>query len=222
MTALEKLDIDEMQFSKYAELLFTPKEDGGPLPTLNYEEAVNMIMRLRPGQSVNACDFEYFRNMIVKGNRAVDQYLTGLELLLEEAAGANEEEEEEDAPSPFSNKDHEIAPYRQVTEIEEISPVSNDQRRPSKNNEQLAISTDFKGSGRKSADTAWAPAKPIPRQTPTIRSLAAEKRHTTVATVPPIAGRWMAKPDEAPLSPQIPESQIGGSNEAVVAERLHA
>jgi len=219
MVALEKLDIDEMQFSKYAELLFTPNEDGGPLPTLNYEEAVNMIMRLRPGQSVNACDFEYFRNMILKGNADTDRYLTDLELLLEEAAGVNEEEEEEeDAPSPCSNKDYELLPYG---EIEEISPVSNDQRRPSKNSEQLAISTDFKASSRKTLGAAWAPPKPIPRQTPTIRSLAAEKRHTTVATVPPVNSRWSVQPDEAPLSPQIPESRIGGSNEAVVAERLH-
>lgn len=220
MVALQKLDIDQQQFGKYAELLFSPKEDGGAIPTLNYADAVKMIMRLRPGESVNACDFEYFKNIVLKGNRAVDKYLTGLELLLEQAAGVDELEEKEEAPSPFGINDHEINPYRQVSEIEDISPASNEERRGSNQGEQLAISTDFKASPRKMAGAAWIPPKPIPRQAPTIRSLA-QSKNTAVATTPPIASRWAMPGDSPPMSPQSPAAHMRGSNEAVVAERLH-
>merc|ERR1711896_112399 len=60
-SALEKLEIASDDFDKYAALLFTPKNEGDDTPALHYEACVDMIMKLRPGHSANACDFAIFK-----------------------------------------------------------------------------------------------------------------------------------------------------------------
>jgi len=88
MDALNKLDIDDSNFVKYAELLFTPTEDGEPPPSLDYHDAVSMIMRLRPGQMVNACDFGYFQVLIKRAHREILSQLESIEGLLKEVDAA--------------------------------------------------------------------------------------------------------------------------------------
>lgn len=236
MNDLEKLDIDHKQFEKYAELLFTPKEDGGPLPSLQYKDAVTMIMRLRPGQSVNACDFEYFKNVVMQGSRETDRYLTSLETLLEEAAGVDHEEESDESIS-------QIAPYHQANSdseevaLKSISPMSNDPLRQAShaNDPPLAVSNAKVGqrnSGKLSRQVSPPSAgggagrsKAGSRGGPTIRTLA-QSQTAGVAAVPPVASRWATPPEEGedPVSPLPPSPQPGRRSlrgEEMVAERLN-
>jgi len=225
MSDLEKLDIDHKNFEKYAELLFTPKQDGDPTPTLQYADAVTMIMRLRPGQSVNACDFEYFKNIVLQGNRETDRYLTSLESLLEGAAGVDADEDEESTT--------EISPYQRPDSeelaVKSASPASNDLlRQVSLVNDRPPVVSNIKAgqrnSGQNSPPFAGGGAgrsKAGPRGAPTIRSLAQSKT-AGVAAVPPVASRWSMDPEdvEVPVvaSPPLRRNSCG---EEVVAERLN-
>jgi hypothetical protein len=95
MHSLQKLDIDRKQFEKYAELLFTPKTPDGPIPSLNFDAAVAMILRLRPGSNVNKCDYNDFKISIVQGNAAIKRELNELEHILAEAVALQEANDEE-------------------------------------------------------------------------------------------------------------------------------
>jgi len=94
METLAGLHIKQADFEKYAELMFTPQNDGDKVPVLHFEDAVRMIMRLRPGQSVNACDFKYFQMVINQENAEIMEYIETLERLLNEAAALDDVEEE--------------------------------------------------------------------------------------------------------------------------------
>lgn len=109
MQSLSKLDIDHKQFEKYAELLFTPKQDGDPTPVLDYQSAVNMMMRLRPGQTVNCCDYMHFKQAIMSGNREIALYIMEIEDILEEQAALDKEAEE---PVPSKHKKEEADEHR--------------------------------------------------------------------------------------------------------------
>jgi voltage-gated sodium channel len=64
MDALADLDIQKAHFQLYAELFFRPAEEGGPTPSLSYEELCKLILRLRPGSFVSALDFASFSREI--------------------------------------------------------------------------------------------------------------------------------------------------------------
>merc|ERR1740133_755435 len=83
METLGKLQINHLQFQKYAELLFAPKKEGGETPVLNYDESIQMILRLRPGQHVNCCDFEHFKFILEHGNKEIALWIADIEDILE-------------------------------------------------------------------------------------------------------------------------------------------
>jgi voltage-gated sodium channel len=61
-SALEEMDIYDSHFARYCELLFhkDDEKEGSPLkekPTISFEELINMILRLSPGNHINALDF---------------------------------------------------------------------------------------------------------------------------------------------------------------------
>lgn len=80
--ALEKLDIAPEDFDKYAAILFTPEHEGDPPPVLHYQECVRMIMRLRPGHDVNACDFRLFQEKMISNNATILRDLEEFEGML--------------------------------------------------------------------------------------------------------------------------------------------
>jgi len=199
MDTLAKLHVRQQEFEKYAELLFKPKEEGGPVPNLVYEDAVSMIMRLRPGQCVNACDFEIFKQTIMKGNRDIDRYLSGLEMLLEEAAGA-------------AHGDHvsEADDEDDTTEIFPYSPFSED---PCASGETSASLADL----RSTAKVNNRPNRPAQ----TIKSLASSMT-ADVAATPPLASRWNMSPPRSPAG--IDKSALSPRNfshQDMVTERLN-
>lgn len=211
MDSLSKLEIKQREFSKYAELLFTPKgppkfdEEGFEiLPTLSYTDAVNMIMRLRPGQNVNACDFEYFKQSVLNNNKTIDGYLTSLEKLLEEAAGLDEEEEFEAQASPESD----------------VGPDSNE-RRPSKDSGDRPPAGRARrpslDNGRGSVPRAKAASKS--RTAASIKALA-RAGGPSVTAAPPVASRWTLIDEASPRSPFSPGGRRGTVPEEEIAKRL--
>merc|ERR1719408_143551 len=55
--ACQELDICESHFQRYCEILFHKEELTGQKVKLSFETVINMILRLSPGNSVNALDF---------------------------------------------------------------------------------------------------------------------------------------------------------------------
>jgi hypothetical protein len=101
MHALEALNIDHTKFGKYAALLFTPKNPGEKPKGLCFEDATQLMYRLRPGQDVNKLDFGIFDCGIRRGNDDIRREIRELENILEEAAAI--EAEAEEAENNLSN-----------------------------------------------------------------------------------------------------------------------
>lgn len=91
MASIAKLGIDHKSFNKYAELLFLPKIPGEPAQALQYNEAVAMIMKLRPGSKINRCDFAHFRRNVTQDNRLMHRYLDDILETLDTCDAAKEE-----------------------------------------------------------------------------------------------------------------------------------
>lgn len=187
---LDKLQIGRKSFEKYGELLFAPID--GKVPTLDYSEAINMMMRLRPGCTLNALDFGYFKAVILAGNKQIENYLNSLEEILVEAAGPIEEvpESESEPESPQS-------PPEEADEAEEVAPAKYDadrrRRLSSEDEKTLAV------PGDKQVKKQILKADPKKRQGPhTFKSLA-RGRQAAFANIPSIETRWNA---EDPVSPQ--------------------
>jgi len=96
LKTLEELHIKPDNFLKFADLLFTPTsfELGVPLPSMPYEAAVGMIMKLRPGQNINCCDFNYMKHKITSNYQGIRSRIRGLELILEDAAARQEAQDQ--------------------------------------------------------------------------------------------------------------------------------
>merc|ERR1719253_2382399 len=79
LKTLEELQIKPDIFKKFADLLFTPKsfDPNVPLPSMSYEDAVGMIMKLRPGQTINCCDFEYLKHKLSGNYRSIRSRIRG-------------------------------------------------------------------------------------------------------------------------------------------------
>lgn len=91
MDSLSKLNIESKHFDFYAELLFQPKNDGDPPPEVTYIDVVDMIMRMRPGEKQNGCDFNYFKMIMLKKNTEIMEHLNMVETILDEINGTSEE-----------------------------------------------------------------------------------------------------------------------------------
>jgi voltage-gated sodium channel len=79
MDALKDLEIKAKHFEMYADLMFKPEEEGGELPTMDFEKAFNMIMRLRPGTKVSALDFASFQMTVYKNHDSLRHHMGGIE-----------------------------------------------------------------------------------------------------------------------------------------------
>lgn len=89
MDILEKLDIDRDSFDKYADLLFmAEKRPNGKLvyPSLDYNQIVSLLSRLRPGTTVSLCDFRYFSYEVKENHKMMNRYIESIERLLEAAS----------------------------------------------------------------------------------------------------------------------------------------
>jgi len=87
MSALKELEIKAKHFEMYAELMFKPEEDGGPLPTFDFDKAFNMIMRLRPGTKVSALDFASFQMTVYKNHDSLRKHITAIEKMTSSLVG---------------------------------------------------------------------------------------------------------------------------------------
>ena len=90
---LADLHIKAVDFEKYAELIFAPKSFGEAPAELDHDAVVELIMRLRPGQSVNCLDFCHFRTTLQNNYKAVNTYIHDIEAILADAAACAEEEQ---------------------------------------------------------------------------------------------------------------------------------
>jgi len=79
MKALQELDVKAKHFEMYADLMFNPQEEGGEIPTFDFEKTINMIMRLRPGTKVSALDFASFQMTVYKNHDRLRKHITNIE-----------------------------------------------------------------------------------------------------------------------------------------------
>merc|ERR1719486_629583 len=89
--ALEEMDIHDSHFSRYCEILFHEhdgEEGFDQKPAISFETLINMILRLSPGNHINALDFsllqasidrtqEHLRERILKCQELITQCRTG-------------------------------------------------------------------------------------------------------------------------------------------------
>lgn len=98
--ALAKLDINEKHFGQYATLLFATKDK------VEFKEASDLIMQLRPGRTISQCDWAVFKLEIEKANAEIGHFLYDLERFLEDG-GAYSDGDDDDPDSPRSGKQSE-------------------------------------------------------------------------------------------------------------------
>jgi len=79
MSALQELEVKAKHFEMYADLMFKPEEEGGEMPTFDFEKTINMIMRLRPGTKVSALDFASFQMTVYKNHDRLRKHITTIE-----------------------------------------------------------------------------------------------------------------------------------------------
>lgn len=79
MTALKELEVKAKHFEMYADLMFKPEEEGGQMPTLDFEKTISVLMRLRPGTKVSALDFASFQMTVYKNHDRLRKHMTTIE-----------------------------------------------------------------------------------------------------------------------------------------------
>jgi voltage-gated sodium channel len=110
MGVLASMDINTAEFDKYAEILFTPEHEGQPDKVLDYAHAVAMMNNMRPGHSINCCDFKLFEKMVKTQNREIEEYLEAIEALLDEATADEDDLEMLDHPHEFAQDGEVLSP----------------------------------------------------------------------------------------------------------------
>jgi len=93
MDALSDLDILSSHFKLYAELFFKKEDGNGEVPSLTFDELVNMILRLRPGSFVSALDFAAFAKTITGIHDRVKDRVLSLERLCRELARETDDDD---------------------------------------------------------------------------------------------------------------------------------
>jgi len=93
--ALEDLDVEAKHFDMYADLMFSPPEEGAEAPVMNLDSTINMIMRLRPGSKVSALDFASFQQGVFKNHSAIKQQINRIEKMVSKVVKYDPEEDQE-------------------------------------------------------------------------------------------------------------------------------
>jgi len=88
MEALQELEIKKNHFETYAAILFKPPEPGAPEPTLNADQTLSMLLRLRPGTSVSALDFATFQIAVQSSNQSLNKAIQRIEKQIARLTGA--------------------------------------------------------------------------------------------------------------------------------------
>jgi len=189
MQQMECLNINQGEFQKYAELLFTPANPGDKPPTLQYDDAVNMIMRLRPGQTVNALDFLNMKRVIMKNNHGIMKQLEGLEDVLEELHRIGEQESD-DEPDPTEEECAKLG-LKQGSTRNSVTNAMHDQ----------GITSPI------TSGSNWNPA-------PTVSRLARSEAYK-MAEAPPVSNRWAEKEGNGTPSPRGALSPKASPRESV-------
>jgi len=104
---LLELHIKQPEFEKYVELLYVPRRMGEPPPSLGHDEAVATIMKLRPGQPVNCCDFNYFKYKLKKNYKGINTFIKQIDAILKEAADCAEEHDNAPTQGQLMSELHE-------------------------------------------------------------------------------------------------------------------
>jgi len=79
MKALKELEVKAKHFEMYADLMFKPVEEGGELPSADFQKTMDMIMRLRPGTKVSSLDFASFQMTVYKNHDRLRKHITTIE-----------------------------------------------------------------------------------------------------------------------------------------------
>lgn len=82
--ALEDMDILDSHFNRYCEILFHASDDTGKTVKLSFETVINMILRLSPGNHVNALDFSLLQASIDSSQEALSERVKKLKDLVAE------------------------------------------------------------------------------------------------------------------------------------------
>jgi len=108
-TALEEMDIYESHFQRYCEILFhqdesSAEDDGGDgqdgqgspkktqeKPSINFETLITMILRLSPGNHINALDFSLLQASIDRTQETLRERILKIHDLIQEALRKNGE-----------------------------------------------------------------------------------------------------------------------------------
>jgi len=115
--ALAELDVNTKHFDMYAELLFTPPEDGAPIPSMNIDNTINMIMRLRPGSKVSALDFASFQQGVFLNHSTMKHHINRIDKMMSRVI---------DYDPAVDDPDNPISPESEAQEVEEQKDVTVD------------------------------------------------------------------------------------------------
>jgi len=85
--ALGALEINDSHFSDYAQLLFEDTENGDEEEKVYSEDVINMIQKLRPGNTVHKLDFTQAEAMIRRNLNSTRQRIEDVERLCQEVTG---------------------------------------------------------------------------------------------------------------------------------------
>jgi voltage-gated sodium channel len=81
--ALEDMDISDSHFNKYCEIFFQEANDtGGPPVKLSFETVINMVLRLAPGNNVNALDFSLLQASIDNTQESLKERIANLHSMI--------------------------------------------------------------------------------------------------------------------------------------------
>jgi hypothetical protein len=87
--ALEEMDIYESHFTRYCELLFQGKkaQQAGKPPVIDFEALITMLLRLSPGNHINALDFSLLQASIDRTQECLRDRVLGINSKISEAMG---------------------------------------------------------------------------------------------------------------------------------------
>lgn len=100
--ALEEMDIYETHFHRYCELLFQGKkaQQAGKPPVIDFEALITMLLRLSPGNHINALDFSLLQASIDRTQECLRDRVLGINSKISEAMGKPPKELDIESPSP--------------------------------------------------------------------------------------------------------------------------
>merc|ERR1719424_2050965 len=88
LSALEEMDIYESHFERYCEILFQTQEDAGKQnPVINFDTLITMILRLSPGNHVNALDFSLLQASIDRTQESLRERILKIHTLIASQVG---------------------------------------------------------------------------------------------------------------------------------------